>query len=362
MLPRHTTVDCMNASTNGRAVAPEEQLPRLGLDQPRLALGAFGGNRVQQHHDQQRPHPQRQRGVQRRHGRAEVLHREHGDALHPHRSGHRLGERLGVRADNLLQLLHVSAGQRLVDALRQRRHLVGRPMQLIGHGTDGALRARQGRPLPRTPRRSSRRPRRKAAKRAPKGTAPPAPPSSPSSQGPASGYSRNRPSACRRSPSPHRASPGYRRGPRTPDRCRIAILSAAEVKLSRSFPSDDMDVFSCDYHGIHRGAVLLVELRLRWIRAHRRAAGSALSGHPRRPPDREALCAACALSVSTCAYTSSMAAGTWLKPSEHCDQRIGQGGNRRRQRIADGVRPAFRPRCLLLRVPHRVLRIAQKMG
>ena len=129
----------MKANTNGRAVAPEEQLPGLGLDQPRLALGAFGGNRVQQHHDQQRPHPQGQRGIQRRHGRAEVLHREHGDALHPHRCGHRLGKSLGVRADNLLQLLHVSAGQRFVDALRQRRHLVGRPMQLIGHGADGAL-------------------------------------------------------------------------------------------------------------------------------------------------------------------------------------------------------------------------------
>ena len=41
------------------------------------------------------------------------------------------------------QLFHVSAGQRFVDALRQRRHLVGRPMQLIGHGADGALRARK---------------------------------------------------------------------------------------------------------------------------------------------------------------------------------------------------------------------------
>ena len=122
------------------AVAPEVELARLGVVE--LGEPSLGDRRLDRHHHEQRADPQRERRVERRHLRTEVVGREHSMAIERHRCRHGRGKHCGVRADDLAQLLDVATCESRAQVAAQRRELARRRGELVLR--IGELRLRTG--------------------------------------------------------------------------------------------------------------------------------------------------------------------------------------------------------------------------
>ena len=114
-------------------------------------------------------------------------------------------------------------------------------------------------------------------------------------------------------------------------------------------------------HGIHRGAVLLVELRLDGFEHLDELLIALYLGIHVGRLVAKALRGVRLIGIHLRIYLVN-GIGHLVEAVGTLCQGVGQRRNRRRQRIADGFGAAFRPRGLLLRVLHRVLRVAQKLG
>ena len=117
-----------------REKAPDQHLARLGI--AKIRLRAIRDARFDDDEYEQRPDEDGERGVERRHGRAEVLGRKHRDALDAHRCGKCLGHALRIGTEHRLQRSRIPGDECLGNARRQTTERVGRCAQVPRHRAD----------------------------------------------------------------------------------------------------------------------------------------------------------------------------------------------------------------------------------